>query len=422
MNILHIDRSTFFQKLVQRSTEAGIAGLSSCTSIAEAHNILLSEQIDLILSGQELEDGSASDFLKQKSDTPYQHVPVIMLTANDSLEARETYFKLGVVDFISKSDFSHKKQLEYIEHFIEKDNLTASMQNASIAVVDDSRFSINVIRSILELHRIQNLESFNDPQELIDSGKEYDIYFIDMVLPKISGKQLVMRIRREHPHAVIIIISALEDFNTIAHALDAGADDYLTKPFDARLMMARLRTNFRSFIVMKELEKQREFQKEMAITDSLTGAKNRRYVFDQLEREIHRTKRHKHPLSMLLLDIDYFKKINDQYGHFTGDNILKSISEMFKRECRNTDIFGRYGGEEFILVMPDTPLDAATQTSDRLRQVFSEMKFTEKDSNFRVTFSGGVCQWKDETVEELLKKADKLLYQAKEAGRNNIRG
>ena len=420
MNILHIDRSTFFQNLVKRSTESGIAQLTSCTSITEANDILKSGEIDLIFSGQELADGTAADFLKQKADTPYKHTPVIMLTANDDMATRKLYFNLGVVDFISKTDFSHEKLLEHIDHFTNQDSLIDNLRKARIAIVDDSKFSINVINNILELHQIQKRDSYIDPQELLDSEKTYDIYLVDMVLPRISGKQMVIQLRKKNPHAVIIIISALDNYNSIIHALDAGADDYIIKPFDARLMMARLKTNFRNFTIMKELEQQKELHEQMAITDYLTGAKNRRFLFDQLEKELRRAKRHEHPLSVLLLDIDHFKNINDEYGHVKGDEILKKLSEMFLKECRNIDIFGRYGGEEFVLIMPETSLDNAAQTADRLRQLFNSIIFKENGSSFKASFSGGVCQWQDETVEGLLKKADSLLYQAKDSGRNNI--
>ena len=420
MNILHIDRSSFFRKLVKKEACIDCAHFYSSSSIAEAFSLLEKDRIDLILSGIELDDGSASDFLEKLKESTYSEIPVILLTSTDTLEVREKYFNLGVVDFISKNDYSADELNEHINFFNEQSSLITGLKNASIAVLDDSRFSLNVIKSILNLHGISNPATFTNPEELLGTDEAFDVYILDMVLPKISGKQMVMKLRKKNPHSVIIVISSLSNYNTIVHALESGADDYIIKPFDSRFMMARLKSNFRTFLLMKELENQNRIMAEMSVTDSLTGAKNRRFLFERLEIEISHCRRHSHPLSILMLDVDKFKSINDQYGHPQGDIVLKTLAKLFIEEIRDIDTFGRYGGEEFMLIMPETPIEEAVKAAERLRERFNETEFNEIAEGFRAAFSGGVCEWKEEELPDFIKRADLLLYKAKEAGRNNI--
>ena len=421
MKILHLDGSSFFQKVVQRGTIAGMYELTGCSSIKEAKKHLATQEFDLILTGQELEDGSAADFLTEIAGTEYHDIPVIMLTSSDTMKLRETYFELGVIDFISKNGFTQEKLNDHIDNINQQDVLIEELAKASIAIIDDSQFSIKVIKKILGLYDIKDIDTYTNPEDLLVSEKKYDVYMVDMVLPNISGKQLVMTLRQEHPIAVIIVISSLGNYKTVLHALESGADDYIIKPFDARLLTARLKSNFRNFLMMAELEKRRKEMEVLAVTDGLTGAKNRRFALDQLEKEIQRSKRHGGPLSILLLDLDNFKTINDTYGHAQGDNVLLELSKMFLADCRDIDIFGRYGGEEFVFIMPETSLPQAVKTAERLREKFSLMKFTASESYFSTTFSGGVVQWKGEPLSQLLKKSDLLLYKAKDDGRNTIK-
>ncbi len=421
MNILHIDRSVFFQKIIKNGLVDPESNITGCSTVAEALQLLAGNSFDLILTAQELNDGTAEDFLIAYSEAGFEDVPVIMLSSTDSIKVREKYFNLGVIDFISKNDFSDTKLNEHLDNLLSQDKVTSCLRNASIAIVDDSRFSLTVLKNILNLHRISNFRTFTDPDELVGSDTAYDVYLIDMVLPNISGRQLIMKLRKQFPMAVIIAISSLDNYKNILHALEAGADDYIIKTYDARLMIARLKTNFRNYCVMKELENRREQMEEMAVTDELTGAKNRRYLLEQLDRAVKNSDRYGYPLSILLIDIDFFKRVNDVYGHSGGDKVLKKLVSIIMSNCREVDIFGRYGGEEFILIMPYTDISQAAVTAEKIRKMFEAIIFHEVSASLKVTFSGGLCQWESGTGEQLIKKADELLYAAKDSGRNNIK-
>ena len=247
MNILHIDRSNYFRRLVKADLCLDSANISGCSTISGALELLKKQRIDLILSGIELDDGTASDFLAKRTEFEFGDIPIILITVKDSLEIRQKFFNLGIVDFISKNDYSAEELNEHIRLLTRQDSLNEDLNKVSTAILDDSRLSLQLIKSILQTHGINNVETFSDPLKLLDSDRDFRIYIIDMILPNISGKQMVMKLRKLHPQSIIIIISSLENYNTIAHVLASGADDYIIKPFDSRFLIARIRTNFRNF-------------------------------------------------------------------------------------------------------------------------------------------------------------------------------
>ena len=421
MRILHLDRSSFFQKVVKKGANLQNEEVFGCSSMKEAREILDTRNIELILTSHELDDGPSETFLRELGDSKYRDIPVIMLSSSDSIEARHTYFELGVIDIISKNDFTMEKLKELIQNIKRRDALSEKMKKASIAVVDDSLFILKIVKNILDLQDIGNLDLYSNPQDLIDSEKKYDIYMIDMVLPRISGKQLVMNLRNGNPMSVIIVISSLESRNSILSAMESGADDYILKPFDAAVLTARLKSCFRHFLVMKELEEKRCEMEKLAVTDVLTGVNNRRSVLEQLEREINRSEQDGQPFSVLLLDMDKFKAVNDTYGHEKGDHVLQELCRVFLEESSEKDIFGRYGGEEFLLIMPGCTAEKAMVKAEKIRTRFSTLPFPRIQSGLTMSFSGGLVEWKGESGDGILKKADQLMYEAKSEGRNRIR-
>ncbi|MBI9097216.1 MAG: diguanylate cyclase [Spirochaetaceae bacterium] len=420
MTVLHVDRSVFFQKVVKSTSKIESVDFLSSDSIEESLKLLSENSIDLIITGQQLKDGSAKEFLQKLNHSQFNDIPVIIITSTDDFATREVFFNLGVVDFISKSDFSPDRLKAHLKHFERQDSIIEDLKKTSIAVLDDSLLSLNVISSILKMYNLKKVAMFSDAEEFSRINKVFDIYLVDLMLPKISGEQIIIELRKKYPHAVIIAISSLDKFNTIVHVLESGADDYIIKPFDARFLMARLKSNFRHHQLLSELQQKTETLEKMTITDSLTGAYNHRYLFQRLGEIISNAARQKHEFSVLLLDIDRFKSINDTYGHPMGDEVLRILSQQFMTECREYDIFGRYGGEEFMLIMPDTQLEEALILSDRMRMEFFSTVFPGMEVDQRISFSGGLIQWSGESSQELLKKVDELLYSAKNSGRNKI--
>ncbi len=170
--------------------------------------------------------------------------------------------------------------------------------------------------------------------------------------------------------------------------------------------------------IEKQLKEKNHQLEQISRTDPLTGIANRRALFDGLTDEISRHQRYQHPLSVILLDIDHFKAVNDTHGHLIGDEVLIQVADVMKKCLRQVDLLGRYGGEEFAVIMPETDIDRAATAAEKLRKAVAAQRFSSK--NLKITISGGVAAFHDESPSGLLDVADNLLYQAKNGGRNQI--
>lgn len=293
------------------------------------------------------------------------------------------------------------------------------MYELSVVIIDDSTLSQKVAVNILEEDGFSNITSFTDPVKFLKEYKEFDLFIVDIVMPSISGEKLVDMIRKMSPGAIIIGMSTVNNMDTISRVLTTGADDYVIKPVHKLDLLARIRTNFRSFSLLKELELKNRELDLMAKTDSLTGAYNHGHIFSLVKSEIKKAKKISSELSLLLIDLDHFKAVNDDFGHGVGDQVLKTISRVFQKWLRDNHFFGRYGGEEFMLVMPSINLADASLYVENIRSHFLDLHIKGVDR--QVTFSGGLVQWDGyEGYKELIKRADDLLYSAKDSGRNQI--
>lgn len=242
---------------------------------------------------------------------------------------------------------------------------------------------------------------------------------LDWELPDGSGIELISEIFSSSPVGwlPIIMVTGHTEPENLKLAIEAGATDYITKPAKEIELLARIFSALR----MKSLHDQ---LRETAIRDVMTGLYNRRYMEERIEQEFQRCKRHKHNLSLAMIDIDFFKKVNDTYGHETGDIVLKKIASELKSCLRKSDIISRFGGEEFVIVFPETGVSDATRVLDKIREKVSNIELeSEVGQKFKVSFSGGVAGGDISEVEnpiEILRTADKLLYEAKSSGRNRI--
>jgi diguanylate cyclase (GGDEF)-like protein len=247
---------------------------------------------------------------------------------------------------------------------------------------------------------------------------------MDIILPDMNGIELLKKIREDHPSANIpvIIISTITDIETKVEGIESGADDYLVKPVDRLEMLARIRANLRKSEAQRRLKSNLEAAAQQAITDTLTGLYNRQYLKNALEREIARARRYKRPFSMLILDIDHFKDVNDTFGHLAGDGVLREIAGILKHNVRASDVAARYGGEEFVVVLTDTDIRGAAAAAEHLRETVARHKFPAVDGR-QITVSIGCTEFQsdDADMDAVIKKADDALYKAKAEGRNRVK-
>lgn len=289
-----------------------------------------------------------------------------------------------------------------------------------ILIIEDSELQRKLLNRWISNHGYTPLEaiSLSEAREII-SKDQVDVVLLDWELPDGSGIELISEIFSSSPIGwlPIIMVTGHTEPENLKLAIEAGATDYITKPAKEIELLARIFSALR----MKSLHDQ---LRETAIRDVLTGLYNRRYMEERIEQEFQRCKRHKHSLSLAMIDIDFFKKVNDTYGHETGDIVLKRIAFELKTSLRKSDIISRFGGEEFVIVFPETGVNDATKVLDKIRESVSNIELkSEAGENFKVSFSGGVAGGDITEIDnpaELLRTADKLLYEAKSSGRNRI--
>jgi two-component system cell cycle response regulator len=248
-----VERGSFFRKVIKDiAAQSGLIHFEADSADA-ALEILRNESVDLIITGLELADVSGEEFVEQLHRTQFNGVPVMVISSSDSLDDYEKMFKLGVVDFIHKKDISYERFNRYVQSIVKGDRLISKLREIDIAVLDDSQVSLNVIKHIFTLNKIENVDYFKDPKDLLASNKNYAIYILDLILPEVSGDEVIMKIREKSEDNVIISISSVKNYKTISNILLIGADDYIIKPFDSNIFMARLKATVRTLLLLEEI-------------------------------------------------------------------------------------------------------------------------------------------------------------------------
>lgn len=291
---------------------------------------------------------------------------------------------------------------------------TAQFEPLRVLIIDDSRTQALHTERVLS-YAGMTTRSLSDPIRAMAELADFqpDLIILDLYMPTCSGPELAKVIRHNDRYVSvpIIFLSAEDDLDKQLDAMSEGADDFLTKPISSRQLITTVRNR----------AARARYLKSRMIRDSLTGLYNHTHILQLLEDCSLRARREGQPLSFAMLDIDHFKKINDRHGHPMGDRVIKSLALFLKQRLRKTDLIGRYGGEEFAIVMPDTTLEAACRVLDEIRQRFAEVLYPAQPQDLQCTFSAGVVQL-NETLDALTmaSSADEALYRAKHAGRNRV--
>ena len=302
-----------------------------------------------------------------------------------------------------------------------------------ILVVDDHEDNIELLRARLEA-RGYEVYGANDGQAALEQVEHVcpDLILLDVMMPKMDGMEVVRRLKtnKNLPFIPVIMQTALDSTENKVEGLDAGADDYITKPINFAELEARVNSLLRIKALQsdlaareKELSDLNDKLRQISLTDGLTQVENRRSLEERLnEMWLHSVRLHE-PIALVMCDIDWFKSVNDNHGHQAGDSVLKEFAQLLKAEAREIDRVGRYGGEEFLFILPGTVLDAAVTFAERLREKVEHHTFTYAGGKLCRTMSCGVAgsphpRVKDQ--EALLKASDDALYVAKETGRNRV--
>jgi len=302
-----------------------------------------------------------------------------------------------------------------------------------ILVVDDHQDNVELLRARLESWGYAVDTAADGMQALAAvEASPPDLILLDVMMPTMDGNEVARRVKQNPtlPFIPIIMQTALDSTESKVEGLEAGADDYITKPIEFAELKARLRSMLRIKRLQEELE-ERERQlleaneklRHMSRTDGLTGLDNRRYLEQQLDMMYAHSERLGEPLSAVICDLDKFKYVNDTHGHHAGDAVLKQFAAILKVEAREIDRVGRYGGEEFLILLPGTVLDAAVTFAERVRKAVEDHTFTFDGGSLQRTASFGVAAWPHPRISNcdgIVRAADDALYVAKETGRNRV--
>jgi two-component system cell cycle response regulator len=302
-----------------------------------------------------------------------------------------------------------------------------------ILVVDDHEDNIELLRARLEA-RGYEVYGANDGQAALDQVDKVcpDLILLDVMMPRMDGMEVVRRLKSNAnlPFIPVIMQTALDSTENKVEGLDAGADDYITKPINFAELEARVNSLLRIKALQadlaareKELSELNDRLRQISLTDGLTQVDNRRSLEERLHDMWQHSVRLHEPIALVMCDIDKFKSVNDNYGHQAGDAVLKEFAQLLKGEAREIDRVGRYGGEEFLLILPGTVLDSAVTFAERLREKVEKHTFTYAGGTLCRTMSCGVAASPHPRVkdqEALLRATDEALYVAKETGRNRV--
>lgn len=298
----------------------------------------------------------------------------------------------------------------------------------SILIIDDSSTVRERIIKILESFDL--FTHYHEAEDGLDGFKKLlsapvDLILCDLEMPRIDGFKFLSMIksRSELQDVPVLILTGMNDRELKIKGLELGASDYITKPFDPEELVARVKVHLKLKKLQDDLRHSNELLLELSNTDHLTGLFNRRYMMDALDKELQRTIRKGGNLSLIMMDIDHFKRVNDTYGHIQGDVVLQKVASQMQKELRNYDCAARYGGEEFISILPESSLKEAIFVANRIRESVEDLKFNGSISTLRITASLGIACFPVagvSTIDSFIKLADDALYRAKSNGRNRV--
>lgn len=447
--VLVVDDILANVKLLEARLSAEYFEVLTAYSGQEALDVCARERVDVVLLDVMMPGIDGFETCRRLKASPRtHHVPVIMVTALDQPSDRLQGLDSGADDFLTKpvDDIALVTRVKNLARLkmlndemllrastsrqmgmAENDALEKALSGKSgrILVVDDHpRSAARLLEALSKVH-----DSFveRDPQAALNKLAEhnFDLLIISMSLAKADALRICSQVRsfERTRHLPIIILVEPGDEARLLRGLDMGVNDYLMRPIDRHEMLARVKTQIKRKRHTDYLRNRLQESVEMAITDPLTGLHNRRYMEGHLKTLVSEAIRTGRPLSMLVADIDHFKQVNDTYGHDGGDEVLKEFSERFRRNTRGIDLACRLGGEEFIIIMPDTDIARAYQVGERLRACVAADPFQVRpDVKIRVTASVGLATLErvDDTPEAVFKRADNALYAAKRRGRNRV--
>ena len=447
--VLVVDDVPANVKLLEARLSAEYFDVVTAMSGTEALAICEKAECDIVLLDVMMPDMDGFEVCRRLKSNPATHyIPVVMVTALDQPSDRVRGLQAGADDFLTKpvSDvalITRVRSLSRLKLMTDELRMRAVTSrdigidspereavgetgcNGRILIVDDRASSNEHLAGMLATEHQPEVET--DPNAALFRAAEgnFDLMIVSLGFEAFDGLRLCSQIRslERTRNVPILAIASADDGTRLVRGLEIGINDYLSRPIDKNELLARVRTQVRKKRYTERLRDNVQMSIEMAITDALTGLYNRRYMESHVGTLVEQATTRGKPLTVLVMDIDYFKSINDTYGHDAGDDVLREFAIRIRKSIRGIDLACRYGGEEFVVVMPETDLGVATMVAERLRRRIASETFPIQQGarGIEVTISIGIAALGcDDTPASVIKRADQALYRAKRDGRNRV--
>ena len=448
--VLVVDDVPANAKLLEARLTAEYFDVVTAASGPEALAICERAQCDIVLLDVMMPEMDGFEVCRRlKSGPKTHHIPVVMVTALDQPSDRVRGLEAGADDFLTKpvsdialvarvrsltrlklvTDELRMRALTSKEIGIQDPlvaSLTDSGRGGRILVIDDRRASYERVAKVLAGEHKVDIEV--NPQEGLFHAAEgdYDLLIVSLGLENFDALRLCSQVRslERTRNVPILVVVEIEDNARLLRGLEIGVNDYLVRPIDPNELLARARTQIRKRRYSARLRDNVQMSMELAITDPLTGLYNRRYMESHVTSLVEQALARGKPLALLVVDIDYFKAVNDAHGHDAGDDVLREFATRVKKSIRGIDLACRYGGEEFVIVMPETDMAVAAIVAERIRRRIAGEPFSIRSgaAALDVTISIGLAALAgvEDTPAHILKRADQALYRAKRDGRNRV--
>ena len=447
--ILVVDDVPANLKLLEARLNAEYFAVLTANNGRDALEICELGQCDIVLLDVMMPGMDGFEVARRLKKNPAtHHIPIVMVTALDQPSDRVKGLEAGADDFLTKpvndlALITRVRSLVRLKMVTDELRMRAATSrdigiaaladaaadvriSGNVLVVDDRASSRERIATALAAEHKVEVET--DPQQALFRVAEgnFDLLMVSLELKGFDALRLVGQVRtvERTRHLPILLITEPEENARLLRGLDLGANDYIVRPIDRNELLARVRTQVRRRRYTEQLRDNLQQSMELAVTDPLTGLFNRRYMERHLGTLVEKSAGRGKSLSVLILDIDYFKSVNDRFGHDAGDDVLREFADRMRTCVRGIDLACRHGGEEFVVVMPDTDLSVATMVAERIRRKIAGDPFPVQRGtrSIEVTISIGIAARTDpnEDATAFLKRADEALYRAKRDGRNRV--
>ncbi len=449
--ILVVDDVLSNVKLLKAKLTAEYYTVITACDGQEAIDLVIKEQPDIILLDVMMPKLDGFQVCKVlKNDPLTTHIPIVMVTALHDTERRVQGINSGADDFLTKpiketAMYARIKSLTRLKFVIDelrlRNKTNAEMSGimdrsvikyssetsyGRIIVVDEDKLQAHQVYDILLKQCFRSIEILHNPNDISNINGDCDLIILSTQFSEIDGLRICsqLRSRQETRYTPILILyDESQSESVLTKALEMGVNDYLVTPLDENELIARVNSQVKRKRYQDALRMNLFNNAEMSIRDPLTGCYNKRYFYKHLQNIVEDSIVKGKDLSMMMLDVDHFKKVNDTFGHTAGDELLKQVQKRMSENIRITDLLARFGGEEFVIVMPDTNIQVASIVAERIRGMIAQPSFILSHNMVNITVSIGIAEIQESDLRNVnlfVERADQCLYKAKDSGRNRV--